>query len=198
VFTDSRKEQAVGFQTLNASANVFDSGAGISRYVLNVHGQVGWLPSSDRYKGGHGLDGGVTGAAQWRVSPSYSFNAKAGVTAHKFSESSTSLLVSHARLLWSHDLAGIAFGPRFVSHYRDSSEDRARDAANGVHRSQFSNEIGAILIATPFKASESQLLAGLVLQVHYDHSLGQAAWLWDRSTATSDSIGGSAMFHFKY
>jgi hypothetical protein len=191
--TASSKYAAVGFQTIGANANIFDSGKGSSRYVLNAHGWFGWRPASDRNNGGHGYHGGLTGSAQWQVGGGYSLNGRLGLTGHTFSESDYSVWTSSARLLLAHDAAGIAFGPRFSSNYRDVSGLNI-----SANRSAYSNELGAMVLATPFRSSNSALLAGLVVQANYDHSLGQAAWFSDRSVATSSTISGSAMFHFKY
>jgi hypothetical protein len=189
--TGSLSHSGNGMQSIGASVNLYDSGAGAdNRYVFGFYAGYGVQPSTvwtERYSE---ISGGLAAGAQWRVGSGYSLNAKASAGIQRFASDSDSsdLYVGSARLLLSNDSANIAFGPTFHTAYL---------ATLNYPASHFSNRLGAVVIAAPFKSSSSQFMSGLVLEAGYSHSLGNG-WFPAEVTATSQELHGKASFNFKY
>jgi hypothetical protein len=190
-WTGSSSHSGNGMQNVGASVNLYDSGAGAdNRYVFGLYAGYGVQPSAvwtERYSE---ISGGLAAGAQWRVGSGYSLNAKASVGIQRFAVTgySSDQYVGSARLLLSNDIANIAFGPTFHTTYL---------ATLNFPASHFSNHLGAVVIAAPFKSSSSQFMSGLVLEAGYSHSLGNG-WFPTEVTATSQELHAKASFNFKY
>jgi hypothetical protein len=178
-----------GLTTLTANANLYDSGAGSSRFVLNGQVQGGGIEGRNGGDSYYAYAAGLRAAAQWQLGSAYSLNARSTVLVHGAKDSSNHPVTGTAKLLLAHDGVGVAVGPFFRTVYRDDVKS---------DHSAFSNELGGALIVTPFRASSSPLLSGLVLSADYMHSLGQARYQSSKYDATEAEVTGLATFHFKY
>jgi hypothetical protein len=189
----SGESSGVSRHSLGANVNVYDSGPSSARYVVNVYGNGYLVPSRS---GGGDLtliEGGMSAAALWRLGGSgYSLSAHGSAELLKATKYETVLLGTTARLLLSHDLLGLAFGPELSSSRRIVSNGSNNDIG------PFYN-LGAVVIAAPFQSSDIRLLRGMTLEGGYRHSLGLANSLpTGDGSAKSSGVSGAANFNFKY
>lgn len=190
--TQSSSTSFWGQQTLQANANLVDTGPGAQRFVVNAFFGGFVTPSHDQVGENGGVFGGITANGQWQIGHGMSVLAQGQLQLASQSQDSDVFLYPHARLLLSNDALGIAVGPVFNSGQWLSGNQTAN--------SQTSNySLGGTAIAQPFRSSDSAFLNGVILQVTGQESLGQAGWV-SSSYAKTDQfdVSGTVGFHFRY
>jgi hypothetical protein len=191
----------VGSQTLVGNFNVYDSGPGSQRLVLNAFVGGSYAPSfTANLANGATITnasdtvayGGFTAYETIRISQDYSVTPSASTQLDHNSNGNNNLLYASARVLISNDQVGIAVGPVVQTAYWLSSDDTPSHGS-----SQYS--AGGSLVYQPFRASSTALLNGIILEGSALHSLGQAAFINQPGWKADEwSFSGTAAVHFRY
>jgi hypothetical protein len=195
--SDTYKASATGAQDLTANINLLDTSTGGQKYVVNVFAGAAYIPSYKDSGSETIFHGGLRASGQWPLGQSgYAISSTVHVNSDRKSRSENVFLHPSINLLLSHNASGIAFGPKITSTYWVSSSNP--NASDYVHT--HIQKIGGVVIYQPFRASQSALLNGLIIEGSALTSVGQdyfgkAKWYREED---STIISGSAKFNMRY
>jgi hypothetical protein len=188
-------------QTLVGKVNLFDSGPGSQRLVLNSFVGGSYQPSftanlpnggNVAYSSSTDVYGGLTAFDSFRINQDFSVTPSASAQFDHRSISGNDILYSSARVLLSEDRHGLAVGPTITSAYWPGSSNTLSHGSSEL-------SAGGLVVYQPFRTSSTPLLNGLILQASALHSIGQADFV-DQPGWKDDgwSISSSAALHFRY
>jgi hypothetical protein len=191
----------VGSQTLVGNFNLYDSGPGSQRIVLNSFVGSSYQPSftaslptggTVAYSSNTNVYGGFTAYDSFRISQDYSITPSASTQFDHNSRGDNDLMYASTKVLVSNDHYGIALGPVVQAAYWLNSSDTPNHGS-----SQYS--AGGSMVYQPFRAASSALLNGIILEGSALHSLGQAAFINQPGWKADEwSFSGTAAVHFRY
>lgn len=197
----SSQQAYASYQTLQALANVIDTGAGDRRYIINVFARGGFVPGTDLANTAGEVNakwqtewfGGIEANGEWRL-PGAMVSIVSRTAFQLFQEDlrNRTIVQPAQSLLLSNDAWGVAAGPAGYANILTSQ-------AGGVGSSPNSVFVGAEIRAQPLRTLMVPFLRDLTATIGVFHTIGQAAFI-DKSQGKASAlvVNADVAWHFYY
>lgn len=193
LFISSARRDYWDWQTLQASAKIYDTGAGATRYLAHVYATALFVPRQSNLSAQSGAAIGANFAVRRQLSGSLSLYGETSLAMTRYFNLSQTVIEPAAKLLLARDDWGLAVGPE--TH---AAILTARTA--GLGPSPTAYFLGADLTAMPFKTTKTPILRDIVLSFNAEHSLGFAGPSLATGTTSSRWMNytGTVGLNFSY
>jgi hypothetical protein len=197
----SSQQSYASYQTLQALANLLDTGPGDQRYVVNVFLGWGFVPGSDENGTPSQVNarwqtewfGGIEANANWRLPGTmYSVASRTGLQFLQGELIGRTVVQASQALLLSNDDWGIAAGPSGYAKILTSQSDGAGANPTDVFA-------GGEIRSQPLRRLPVPFLRDLTATIGVFHSVGQAAFVNKAAGKVGELVvSGDLAWHFYY